>query len=54
VQVDFSPEPTAEERAALLRALDGLDDGRSAAASAWWETGIRGAVEDEPDLSALD
>jgi hypothetical protein len=53
VQADFSPEPTAEECAALLRALDGLDDGRKAV-SAWWETGIREAVEDDPELSALD
>jgi hypothetical protein len=39
----ISPEPTPQEREALLAALAGLD-GRSDAASPWWEAGIRDAV----------
>jgi hypothetical protein len=46
--VEITPEPTPEEREAILRALAALD-GREGG-SAWWEAGIREAVEDdEPD-----
>lgn len=45
----ISPEPTPEEREALLAALAALD-GDSHGPSAWWEAGIREAVdEDGPD-----
>jgi hypothetical protein len=44
----ITPEPTPEEREALLAAL-AARDGDSAGPSAWWEAGIREAVEEEPD-----
>jgi hypothetical protein len=48
--VEISPEPTPEEREALLAALSRLD-GNPSAASAWWEAGIREAVEEEPETA---
>jgi hypothetical protein len=47
--VEIRPEPTPEEREALLAALSSLD-GKPSAASAWWEAGIREAVE-EPEAA---
>ena len=45
--VEIRPEPTSEEREAILRALAGLDaDGRR---SAWWEAGVFEAAEVRPD-----
>jgi hypothetical protein len=47
VDVDITPEPTPEERAAILAALalvrarDGGDPG------AWWRTGLRENLDDE-------
>ena len=42
---EIKPEPTPEEREAILRALAELDgeDGESA----WWRAGLAEAVEDE-------
>jgi hypothetical protein len=48
VTVEISPEPTPQEREALLRALAALDD-RGNRGSAWWEAGIRETVEEEPE-----
>jgi hypothetical protein len=48
VDVEISPEPTPEEREALLAALARLNGG-AGGASAWWEAGIRESVEDEPE-----
>ncbi len=47
MEVEFSHEPTPEERQALLRALAG--DGRRPEADRWWEEGVREAVETEPE-----
>jgi len=47
--VRITPEPTPEEREALLRAL-APEDGRKDA-SPWWLAGIREAVEEEPEES---
>jgi len=44
--VEITPEPTPEEREAILRALAVLD-GPASGSSAWWEAGIREAVEDD-------
>ena len=48
--VEITPEPTPEEREAVLRALATLngavDRGGS---SAWWRAGILEAVEEEPE-----
>jgi hypothetical protein len=46
--IDVHPEPTPEEREALLEALAGID-GAPAPASAWWEAGIREAVDGEAE-----
>ncbi|HZO63044.1 MAG TPA: hypothetical protein VFB35_08700 [Gaiellaceae bacterium] len=48
---EITPEPTADEREVLLRALAGVDgDGTAAAAvDPWWLAGIREAVEAETD-----
>jgi hypothetical protein len=48
VRVEITPEPTPEERDALLRALAALD-GVHHRPAAWWEAGIREAVEEEPE-----
>ena len=48
MRVEITPEPTPEEREALLQAVAELD-GRGNGGSAWWEAGIREAVEDEPE-----
>jgi len=45
VGVEISPEPTPEEREALLAALAQLGETREA--SAWWEAGVRESVEEE-------
>lgn len=48
MDVEITPEPTEEERAAILAALARLpakEDG--ARLRAWWEAGVREAVEDE-------
>jgi hypothetical protein len=53
VAVRITPEPSPEEREALLRALADLDrvhDGDDV--SPWWQAGIREAVEDEPEEPA--
>jgi hypothetical protein len=48
MSVWIRPEPSDEQRAVLLRALAVVDGGREAP-SVWWQTGIREAVEDEPE-----
>jgi hypothetical protein len=49
VDVEIRPEPTPEEREALLAVLARLN-GKAREASAWWEAGIRESVE-EPEES---
>ena len=44
---EIDPEPTPEEREALLAALAALDGERPP--SAWWAAGVREAVEEEPE-----
>jgi hypothetical protein len=41
--VEIKPEPTPDEREAIRRALAELD--REERPSAWWEAGIREAVD---------
>jgi hypothetical protein len=48
MDVQISPEPTPEERKALLAAL-ARRNGGAGGASAWWEAGIRESVEEEPE-----
>jgi hypothetical protein len=45
VSVRIRPEPSDEERAVLLQALAALD-GRRDEPSAWWQAGVREAVEE--------
>jgi hypothetical protein len=48
MDVEITPEPTPEEREALLRALASLN-GRHDEPPAWWQAGAREAVEDESE-----
>ena len=51
---EITPEPTPEERDALLRAL-AAHDGTRERPSRWWEAGIREAVEvDAEEYEAPD
>jgi hypothetical protein len=43
--VEIRPEPTPEEREAILQALAALDDGTEEAE--WWAAGVREVVESE-------
>ena len=44
--VEIKPEPTPEEREAILRALAELDG--AAEPPAWWRAGVQESVEDDP------
>jgi hypothetical protein len=48
MDVEISPEPTPEEREALLAALEPMNR-PAREVSAWWEAGIRESVEEEPE-----
>lgn len=48
MRVEINPEPAPEEREALLKAVAELHRAAKGG-SAWWEAGIREAVEDEPE-----
>jgi hypothetical protein len=47
-ELEITPEPTAEERAAIEAAIAGLVDGEQidAAPGAWWQAGIVEAIEE--------
>jgi hypothetical protein len=45
--VEIRPEPTPEEREAILRALAEL--AREEQPSAWWEAGVREAVDGDSE-----
>jgi hypothetical protein len=48
VELEITPEPTPEERAAIERALAMLLASRATAARGeWWHTGVRENVLDE-------
>jgi hypothetical protein len=49
VDVEISPEPTPEERAAVLAALAASNGGGGPGPSEWWDAGIREAVELEAE-----
>jgi hypothetical protein len=48
LSLEITPEPSPEEREALLRVL-AAEDGATAPPSPWWAAGIREALEDGPD-----
>jgi hypothetical protein len=50
VAVQITPEPTPEERQALLEALEAAGQARDEG-SAWWQAGIREAVGEEQEES---
>jgi hypothetical protein len=51
VQLEITPEPSAEERAAIEAAVVGLLAGTNGNQSAWWRAGLSDAVEeDEPEV----
>ena len=51
MELDWSPEPSPEERQALERALARLLAEGANPRSAWWREGVRESLEDdsEPD-----
>lgn len=46
---EIVPEPTPEERAAIVAALEQLLADEERGPGAWWEAGLRENVEDEPE-----
>jgi hypothetical protein len=52
VAVRITPEPSPEEREALLRAMADLDRVHDGDVSPWWQAGIHEAIEDEPEETA--
>ena len=46
MDLEITPEPTAEEREALLEALAALN-GRHDDPPSWWVAGAREAIEDD-------
>ena len=49
MNVEIRPEPTPEEREALLAALSVLA-GATRGGSAWWEAGLLESLEENPAL----
>jgi len=49
VTVEITPEPTPEERAGILAALEELRAEEERGPSRWWEAGLRESVEDEDE-----
>jgi hypothetical protein len=47
--LEITPEPTPEERAAILAALDRIEADAQRRPGAWWEAGLRENVLDEDD-----
>ena len=47
MNLEITPEPTREERAAILAALEQLRAAEERGLGAWWEAGLRESVEDE-------
>ena len=47
--IEITPEPSPEERAAIVAALEQLAAAEARGAGAWWEAGLRESVDDEPE-----
>jgi hypothetical protein len=47
--IEITPEPTPEERAAILAALEQLRAEEERGPGRWWEAGLRESVEDEDE-----
>jgi hypothetical protein len=50
VELNWRPEPTAEEREALERALARVLAERRDPRGAWWREGVEESVSPEPEL----
>ena len=50
MNVEITPEPTPEERAAIEAALEQLAEDEAGSPGSWWEAGLRESVEDEIDF----
>jgi hypothetical protein len=48
VDAEIKPEPTPEEREAVLRAL-AAPEGRTDGPPAWWSAGVREAIGEDED-----
>lgn len=48
VELEITPEPAPEERAAIEAALAGLLADEPAGRGAWWQAGVLDPDEDEP------
>jgi hypothetical protein len=46
--IEITPEPSPEERAAIVAALEQLQAEEIRGPGAWWEAGLRESVEDDP------
>jgi len=49
VELEITPEPTPEERAAIVAAIEALEAEAARGRGAWWEAGLRENVEDDGD-----
>ena len=47
--IEITPEPTPEERAAILAALDQIRAEEERGPGAWWAAGLRESVFEEPE-----
>lgn len=48
-EIEITPEPSPEERAAIAAALEQLEADEAGRPGAWWEAGLRESVEDEQE-----
>jgi hypothetical protein len=49
VSLEITPEPSPEERAAIVAALEQFRGEEERGLGAWWETGLRENLDDEDD-----
>jgi hypothetical protein len=47
VKIEITPEPTPEERAAIVAALERVAVAEAGGLGAWWEAGLRESVDDD-------
>jgi hypothetical protein len=47
--IEITPEPTPEERAAILAALEQLRAEEERRPGRWWQAGLRESLEDEDE-----
>ena len=49
MELEITPAPTPEERAAIVAALEQLRGRDKGDPGAWWEAGLRENLDDEPE-----